>query len=353
MRTKKAGTLIIALMLAVVMALPLFAGGQKEADEKTAGEAEEKDTVKVAMAASGARGDEGIFDSGWKGLQEAEADFGVEVKVFEGDENPSLYAERLISAAEWADLIFVNPGYQFGSDLKEVLQAYPNKMFVYADGITDMDAPNLISVAYRENEGSYPFGVMAAMMTTRTDMEGINADKMVGIVGAMDIPTINNFVAGFKQGAASIDKEVKVEVRYAGAFDDPAKGLELAKSLYDAGADIVYNVAATTGLGVLKAAEETGRYAIGVDVNQDEYHPGHVAGSMLKRVDISFYDVTERYINGKLTGDEVLDFGIKRGWVGPTYSDQMKKVVPADIIEKMQEVQKKIVDGELDVDSTR
>ncbi len=361
MRTKKAGILSIGFMLALVLVLLLAACGQKEADEKAADGAEEKDTVeetvkdtvKVAMAASGARGDEGIFDSGWKGLQEAEEDFGVEVKVFEGEENPSLYAERLISAAEWADLVFVNPGYQFGSDLKEVLEAYPNKMFVYADGITDMDAPNLISVAYRENEGSYPFGVMAAMMTTRTDMEGINADQLVGIVGAMDIPTINNFVAGFKQGAASIDEEVKVEVRYAGAFDDPAKGLELAKSLYDAGADIVYNVAATTGLGVLKAAEETGRYAIGVDVNQDEYHPGHVAGSMLKRVDISFYDVIERFKDDKLTGDEVLDYGLKRGWVGPTYSDQMKKVVPADIIEKMQEVQKKIIDGEIDVDSTR
>lgn len=353
MRTKRGNIFTIAIVIVCVMAIPLFAGGQKEAGEQEADGAQEEETVKVAMAASGARGDEGIFDLGWKGLQEAQEDFGVEVKVFEGDENPALLGERLLSAAEWADLVFVNPGYQFESDLKEILNAYPDKMFAYADGISQMDEPNLISVAYRENEGSYPFGVMAAMMTSKTSIDGINDNKIVGIVGAMDIPTINNFVAGFKQGAASVDEEVRVEVRYAGTFSDPAKGLELAKSLYSAGADIVYNVAATTGLGVLQAAAETGHYAIGVDVNQDSYQPGHVAGSMLKRVDISFYDVIERYVNGTLEGDEVMDYGLKRGWVGPTYSDQMKEIVPEDIIDAMQEAQQKVIDGEIEVKSTR
>ena len=349
-RIRRISFLVVVMVVIIGITMSLYAAGQTESTmEGTEGAT----TYKVAMAAAGARGDEGIFDLGWKGMQDAQKDLGVEIKVFEGEQNPALYSNRLISAVEWADLIFVNPGYQFESDLAEVMEAYPEKVFVYVDGVSQSNVPNLVSVAYRENEGSYPFGVMAALMTSRTEIEGINDKKVVGIVGAMDIPTINNFVAGFKQGAASVDPDVKVEVRYAGSFGDPAKGLELAKSLYDLGADIVFNVAATTGLGVLKAAAETGLYAIGVDVNQDNYQPGHVLGSMLKRVDTSFYDVIDAYVAGTLEGNEVMDYGLTQGWVSPSYSVQMKELVPADIIAKMEAAQKDVVNGKIIVDSTR
>lgn len=317
------------------------------------GSAASAPTLKVAMAAAGARGDQGIFDSGWAGLVRAQEDLGVEARIFEGKEDPALYYERLLSAAKWADLVFVNPGYQFESELEEFAQAFPKVQFVYCDGISGIELPNISSVAYKENEGSFLFGIMAAMMTTRTEIDGINPEKVVGLVGAMDIPVINNFVAGFKQGVKTIDPSIEVKVLYAGTFSDPAKGKELATMLYSQGADIVYNVAATTGLGVLMAAKETGHYAIGVDINQDGFYPGHVAGSMLKNVDVSFYDVVKSAVEGKSTGSNVFDYGLKEGWVGPTYSDQMKSIVPADIIEEMQNYQEKIVSGQLEVDSTR
>jgi basic membrane protein A len=176
---------------------------------------------------------------------------------------------------------------------------------------------------------------------------------VLGIVGAMDMPTINNFIAGFKQGVAEIDPSIKVEVRYAGTFEDPARGLELANSLFDLGADIVYNVAATTGLGVLQAAKEKGRFAIGVDINQDDFQKGHVAGSMLKRVDVSFYKVIEIFVDNKIESGAVLDYGLAEGWVGPTYSPTMLEIVPEDIIKVMKEKEEEIISGKLKVNSTR
>ena len=158
----------------------------------------------------------GIFDSGNEGLQKAAEDFGVTVKVLEGKDDPSLYYDLLKTAASEYDVVFVNPGYQFSNELGELAPEYPDTKFVYADGVSDVEGDNILSVQYKENEGSYSAGVMAAMMTTRTDIAGINEDKVLGLVGALDIPVINNFLAGFKQGVASVDPEIEVKVLYVG-----------------------------------------------------------------------------------------------------------------------------------------
>lgn len=127
-------------------------------------------------------------------------------------------------AASQFDLVFVNPGYQFDSYLEEIASTYPNVTFVYADGVSAVTMDNVISVSYLENEGSYLAGVMAAMMTTRTDYEGINEDKVLGFVGAVDSTTIHNFLIGFEQGVASVDSEIKVLPVYVGDYNDPATG---------------------------------------------------------------------------------------------------------------------------------
>jgi basic membrane protein A len=306
-----------------------------------------------AMVCSGALGDSGIFDSGNEGLLRAQQDFGIDFKVFEGQQDPSVYYDLLQTAAEQYDVVFVNPGYQFSGELPELTAAYPDTKFVFVDGAAEFEAPNMLSISYKENEGSYAAGVMAAMMTTRTDIEGINPDKVVGVVGALDIPTINNFIAGFRQGIESVDPEVELLVLYAGAFDDPAKGKELALSEFEQGADIVFNVAANTGLGVLEAADEVGRYAIGVDVNQDDYHPGHVMGSMMKRVDNSFYQLVERAVNGEDLEGGVYLYGLAEEGVGMSYSDTMLSIVPEDVVAAMHEADAAVASGEIVVETTK
>ena len=192
-------------------------------DEAADDESTPAESLKVAMVCSGSLGDTGIFDMGNEGLTKAQEDFGVEYKVMEGKNDPSLYYDLLKTAAQGFDVVFVNPGYQFDSYLEEMADAFPDTFFVYADGTSGVARDNIISVSYKENEGSYLAGVMAAMMTTRDDIEGINADKILGFVGAMDMPTINNFLTGFKAGVESVDDTIEVKPLYVGDFNDPAK----------------------------------------------------------------------------------------------------------------------------------
>jgi basic membrane protein A len=375
-KTLLALLVVMALLMGCVVAQPAAPAQQPAAPAEEAGEAEEapaeaepaaeeaapaeeaaaEETTELpsfAMVASGALGDSGIFDLGNEGMQRGNEEFGVEVKVLEGKQDPSLYYDLLQSAAQDYDVVFVNPGYQFSNELTELAPQYPDTKFVYVDGVSDVEGPNILSIKYNENEGSYTAGVMAATMTSRTDIEGINEDKKVGVVGALDIPVINNFIAGFKQGVASVDPEVEVMVLYAGDFNDPAKGKELALSMYEQGADIVYNVAANTGQGVLQAASETGHYAIGVDTNQDNTYPGHIMGSMQKRVDNSFFDIIERAVDGALEGGQTYFYGLAEEGVGMTYSDEMLKIVPEDVVETMRQADQAVVSGEVTVDEVK
>ena len=283
---------------------------------------------------------------GNEGLTKAQEDFGIEYKVMEGKNDPSLYYDLLKTAAQGFDVVFVNPGYQFDSYLEEMADSFPDTFFVYADGTASVEKDNIISVSYKENEGSYLAGVMAAMMTTRDDLEGINSDKVLGFVGAMDMPTINNFLTGFEAGVASVDDSIEVKALYVGDFNDPAKGKELAMSLFDQGADIIYQAAATSGDGVTEAAKEKDMYTIGVDTDKSPLAPENVMGSMLKNVATSFYDVVEKYVNGEEIAVNQRE-GLAKKWVEMYFDDYMKEFLPSDVMQAITDAENKVISGEL------
>lgn len=307
----------------------------------------------VGMVTSGSLGDNGIFDLAAAGLERAKQELGIEYKILEGKQDPSLYFSLLQTAAENYGMVLVNPGYQFSEPLKQLAPKYPNTIFVYMDGASDVEGSNIVSMATMDNEGSYLAGVLAAGMTTATGVEGINEDKLVGMVGAIDAPVINNFLAGYKQGAASVNPTVMVNVLYAGAFDNPAKGKELAASLYDLNADVVYNVAALTGQGVLQAAKETGRYAIGVDVDQCATQPGAVLASMMKRFDNTTFLMVKAFAEGLLEGGRVYAYGLKDSGVELRMCEETKAVVPADLVTQIEDAQARIISGEIVVDTVK
>ena len=308
----------------------------------------------VVHLAVGALGDSGIFDSGDAGLKKAAADFGIDYKLIEAQQRTNLLSDFLNEAADEGAVVFVNPGYQFDSFLPDVAAQHPDTTFVYTDGVAPGEAPNIVSISYAEHEGSYLAGIMGAMMTTRTDIPGINDKKILGVVGAFDNPVIDNFIAGFKQGAASVDPEVQVDVRYAGSYTDPAKGKELALALYDAGADIVYQVAATTGDGVILAAKERGEWAIGVDTDKCSQGPNVVLSSMIKDVGRSYYEFVKDYLAGTAPKSGTIEFGLERGGVGMTFdSPCTEKNVPADVVAAMKDAQAKIIAGDIKIESTK
>jgi basic membrane protein A len=185
---------------------------------------------------------------------------------------------------------------------------------------------------------------MAAAMASKTGK--------VGFVGGMDIPLIRNFAHGYQQGVKYVDPEAEVFVNMTGttpaAWNDPAKGAELAQSQFDRGADVVYAAAGGTGLGVLQAAADSGKLSIGVDSNQNYLHPGSVLTSMLKRVDVAVYNAFKDAKEGDLkTG--VQNLGLAEQGVGYALDEYNRDLITPEMEAKLEEAKQKIISGELEV----
>lgn len=303
---------------------------------------------KVAYVINGSLGDHAFYDSGYAGLMQISKDFGVKVKVLECKFDPSLYYPSLMTAARWADVVFVI-SYGFEKELTQIADRFPKKIFVNVD--TNVEDPeHLISnVVFRQEEGAFLAGVTAALTTTLTQLPGINPEKIIGAVGGDDDIVIRAFMYGYKEGAHYIDPKTKVKIVYIGNWDDPAKGKQAALQLYSQGADVVFQVAALAGIGVLKAAKEVGKYAIGVDSNENGLAPGHVITSDLKEVGKSMYKIYKMITDGTFKKGTLYSFGVKEGMVGLAIDDYTKKILPQDAIDKIVKIQESIAKDELKI----
>lgn len=340
--------LALLLVLTLIISSILIGCGKNETGETPAtGETEEVAT-KVALVVAGGLGDRSFYDSSHEGVEKAEEDLGIEYKVYECRNDPSLFNDQLIQASEYAPIVAV-VGFEFYDVVQEIAEEFPEVNYIYVDNeIEDID--NLTTISYVENEGSFLAGAFAAMLTQETSIEGIDEGKVIGMVGGVDLPVIRNFKVGYEAGAKYIDPEVEVETIFAGDFEDPAKGKESALALYSRGADIVYHVAGKTGEGVFEAAEETGKYAIGVDTDQRYINPDVIVASMVKRVGMSIYDTIERIQDGTLESGKVYYYGLEENGVGLSFGDSdMKQFATDEMIEKLEDIKKKIINGEIEV----
>lgn len=307
---------------------------------------------KIAYVITGTLGDEGFFDSGYEGLGQAKEEFKAqEVKSIESFD-PVDWEPNLRNAAQAGyDLIFAG-GTPMKDYVAKLAPQFPDIHFVLFDGkITDIE--NVISVEYGEEQGAYVAGVLAALMTTETDIEGINPEKKVGFIGGMDIAVGQNWLNGFKQGVAAVDPEIEVLSAFAGDFGDPAKGKELALAQYEQGADVILHGAGDTGLGVLEAAKVSGHYAIGSDADQDGLQPGHVLTSVMKRVDNSLYNVAEMHYTDKWEGGQTFMYNIENDGVVLTDMSTIGDKVPEAVREKVQSTIDDIKSGKIEVERIR
>ncbi|NLG86430.1 MAG: BMP family ABC transporter substrate-binding protein [Firmicutes bacterium] len=307
---------------------------------------------KIAYVITGTLGDEGFFDSGYEGLCRAKDEFNVqEVKSIESFD-PVDWEPNLRNAAQAGyDLIFAG-GTPMKDYVEKLAPQFPNLHFVLFDGkITGIE--NVISVEYGEEQGAYVAGVLAALMTTETDIEGINPEKKVGFIGGMDIAVGQNWLNGFKQGVKAIDPEIEVLSAFAGTFGDPGKGKELALAQYEQGADVILHAAGDTGLGVLEAAKVAGRYAIGSDADQDNLQPGHVLTSIMKRVDNSLFNAAEMHYSDKWEGGQSFMYNIENDGVVLTDMSVIGDKVPAEIKAKVQSAIDDIKSGKIKVERIR
>lgn len=304
--------------------------------------AESADAPSVAVVVAGTLGDRGFYDSSNEGRLQLEADLGIKTNIVESKEDGSRFESDVITAAEDYDIV-VAVGWQYWDALQTVAPEYPEVKFIFIDNGLDGVGDNLMSIIYKQNEGSFLVGYIAAKMTTT---------NKIGAVGGMDEDTINDFIVGYKAGAAYANPDVAVEVRYAGTYEDPAVGKECASALYDAGCDIVFAVAGKTGEGVFEAAAETNLYAIGVDSDQKFIDPEHIICSMVKRVDKSFYDVVAN-MDEMFQGGVIWTADMANGYIDVTYgADDMPQQVSDELKAEVEALKAQILNGEIDVPST-
>lgn len=344
----------LAVFVCLVLVVSLsFVGCVPEAQEEPA-------ELRVVTLINGTLGDKSFFDSAAEGMRILEEELGIETEVVEMGLDPAKWEPALIdvSGAGW-DIVIVGT-WQMVELLERVAPEHPDQKYIIFDSAVDYDIgslDNVHSILYRQNEGSFLAGALAAMVTN-SDMPLANEENYIGFLGGMDIPVINDFLVGYIQGAKHIDPNIRVAVSYVGCFGDPATGKELALAQYVVGVDIGFNVAGRSGLGQIEAAEKANRYVIGVDADQALLFAEHdpdaaelILTSMLKRVDKSLVRAVELYKEGRLEFGKAETVGLKEGAVGLADNEFFRRNVPSEMITELEELEAKIIAGEIVVDT--
>lgn len=298
--------------------------------------------LKVAVVLSGATGDRSFYDSANEGLQALVAsDLGIQGTLIECKNDASMFTTNLIAAAEDNDIV-IAVGWEFWDALTEYAPQLPDTKFIFIDNGLDGVGDNLMSITYAQNEGSFLVGYIAGKLTQT---------GKIGAVGGEDSETINDFIVGYEAGAKLANENVEVQVQYAGTYDDPAKGKELALALYDAGCDIVFQVASRTGEGVFEAAAERGLYAIGVDSDQKYINPDVILCSMIKQVNLSIEQAVTAYATeGSWMGGQIWVADMATGLIDVGYGDDtMTQQVSDELKAEVEEIKAQIIAGEIEV----
>ncbi len=289
----------------------------------------------------GGLGDRSFNDSANAGLQLAQQRLHVATVVLQSRSVADYQLNMIALANEDVDELFCI-GYDQALDLADVARRFRHRHFAIIDGFVDV--PNVTSVGFREQEGSFLAGALAAL-TTRT--------RIIGFLGGVDVPIIQRFEAGFTAGARQVDARVNVLVKYAGSFEDVPAGSELAATLFDQRADIVYAAAGKAGLGAIdRARTRENAFIIGVDSDQDGLAPGKILTSVLKRIDVSVFRLCKIAVDGHPRPHR-LTLGLRENGVGLTAFRYTRTVVGPATVERLARIRAAIVNGKIDVPQTR
>jgi basic membrane protein A len=288
----------------------------------------------------GGKFDRSFNQSASEGAARFSKETGIPVREFE-IQNASQREQVMRQFARRGASVIVAVGFTQASAVETVAREYPGVKFAIIDGVVDL--PNVESINFREQESSFLCG-MAAAMASKTGK--------VGFVGGMDIPLIRKFALGYRAGVAYVDPKIEVIENMTGttpaAWTNPSAGVELAKSQFGRGADVVFHAAGATGIGVMQAAADAGLLSIGCDSDQDYLHPGSVLTSAVKRVDVAVYTVfTEVKSGGWKAGPEVL--GLAEHGVDYSLDDFNRRLITPDMERRLNQAKADIIAGKIKV----
>ena len=299
------------------------------------------DTIKPAILFDmGGKFDKSFNEGVYNGAMAFTKQTGIKFRDFEV-QNEGQREQGLRNFAKHGNDPVLAIGFAQADGLTVVAKEFPKTKF----GIIDMvvDLPNVHSFVFKEQEGSYLVGMLAALASP---------GQKVGFVGGMDIPLIRRFACGYVQGVKAVDPNMAVFQNMTGttpsAWNDPVRGGELAKSQIEQGANVVYAAAGATGLGVYQAATDAGKLAIGVDSDQNYLHPGHMLTSMVKRVDVATEDFFTDAKNGKFAPG-ISSLGLKEGGVDAAFDKYNAPLVKPEWKAKVEAAKKDIIAGKIEV----
>ncbi len=356
---------LVAVLTSAILTAGVLVGCGSSATKENEGGASagegKKSEIMIGLATDeGGLNDKSFNQSADEGVKKAVEEFGVEYKPIESkkkeDYEPNLQA--LVDAG--SDLTFAI-GFQLDKATESAAKNNPESKFAIIDA--KVDAPNVTSITFKEEEGSFLMGVIAGKMTKT---------NQVGFIGGKDFDTIQKFESGFVAGVKAVNpeagkllespdgKKAGKNVKYADSFDDTNKGYELAKALYDSGCDVIYHSAGGVGIGMFKATQElkdAGKevWAIGVDKDQAaekdlQKYANVILSSMIKRVDVATYDATKAVVNNEFKAGHI-ELGLKDGAVG--IAETTEKNTPKEVIDLAKDYEQKIIKGEIKAPATR
>lgn len=344
---------IVALLLALVLVASFGVGCAKKEPAKQPATEKPKTDVKAAMVTDvGGLGDKSFNDLSYAGLQRAEEELGVKIEVLESKEQTD-YENNITQLATAGYNPIFAVGFLMTDTVIKLAPQYPDVNFGGIDIFFEKPEANVLGLNFKEQEAAYLAGVVAGMLTTKTDVDPrINDKKVVGFVGGMEIPAVQRFKIGFEAGVKSVDPAIEVKSVYTGTFTDQQKGAEAAKNMIESGADIIFAAAGQTGNGSFTACKDGKALFIGVDADQFNTldNPGDtIVTSAVKRVDNAVFDTIKASVDGNLKGGENQVFGLAEEGVGLAPYHDWDTKMPQDIKDAVQKATDDIKSGAVTV----
>lgn len=334
------------------------ASGQEEEPAETEA-AESSEPLKVVYLVNGNLGDKGFYDSAASGIKQMEEKLGAETKIIEMGRDETSYEGNYLDVSEQDWDMIISGTWSVKELAEQIAAEFPDKNYMFFDGEVDYGVVvdgNMMGVNYYSNQGAFMAGCLAARMLESGDEKIDASQKVLGFVGSMDTANINDFLVGYLEGIQYIDPEIKVMTSYVGSFEDVSKCMEMTTQLYNQGAQIVYAPASQSILGAVTAASNEDKYLIACDqdiysqlVESDPDLAKCVLSSSLKNVGDSLYTAVEGFVNGTMTTDQNYTLGLDSGAVGLAKNENYEAIVPEDIRKEMEEIEGKVISGEITV----
>lgn len=362
----KKGKLFAGLLAAIMLLSTLVAcGGAKATGSTPASTSSTGDTAasgdafKVVYLVNGNLGDKGFYDNAASGFYRLRDELGCEIKIIEMGRDETSYEGYYLDESEKDWDLIVSGTWSVKEMAEDIATQFPDKNYMFFDGSVDFEKVtdgNMMGITYQSNETAFMAGALAALMLDSGDAKIDATQRTLGFVGSMDAPNINDFLVGYMDGIKYVDPEIKLLTSYVGSFEDVPKCLEMTTQLYNQGAQVVYAPASQSILGAVQASSDKDKYFIACDNDiwsmmeeSDSEMVRNVLSSSMKHIGDSIFNAVQGYMDGGYKMGENYALSIDTGAVGLAKNANYDALVPAEIREKLDEIESQVADGTIKV----